>query len=90
MFEWEEKDGKIVYSITPKGKELLKEGEDRFKAIIESRRTFIEERKGLNRELRNFSSLIITNYRNLAPEKAEKIRQILQEARRKITDVIFE
>lgn len=86
----ERKDGKMVYSITPKGKEFLREGEERFKSIIESRRAFIEERKGLNRELRNFASLIRTNYSDLTPEKAEKIRQILQEARRKITDVIFE
>lgn len=86
----EEKEGKKVYSITPKGKELLKESEDRFKVIVEKRKTFLEERKGLNRELRNFASLIRTNYRDLTPEKAEKIRQILQEARRRITDVVFE
>lgn len=86
----EERGGKKVYSITPEGKELLKENEDKFKAMVESRKAFIEERKGLNKELRSLISLIRTNYRDLTPEKAEKIRQILQEARRKITDVIFE
>ena len=61
-----------------------------FKETIESRKAFIEERKGLNRELRNLASLIMTNYHDLTSEKAEKIREILQEARKKISDVVFE
>lgn len=86
----EEADEKRVYSITSKGIELLNKEEGKFKEMIESRRAFIEERKGLNRELRNFASLIGTNYNDLTPEKAEKIRLVLQEARKKITDIIFE
>lgn len=86
----EEKDGKRVYSITPKGKELLRREENMFKAIIENRKAFAEERKELNKELRSFASLILTNYRDLTPEKAEKIRQILHEDRKKISDIIFE
>jgi DNA-binding PadR family transcriptional regulator len=86
----EEKEGKRVYSITPKGVELLKKEENTFKEIIEDRRSFFQERKGLNRELRNFASLIRTNYIDLTPEKAEEIRQILQETRKKITGIIFE
>ncbi|KPV65065.1 MAG: hypothetical protein AOA65_0568 [Candidatus Bathyarchaeota archaeon BA1] len=69
---------------------MLKREEGMFKEMIESRRAFIEERKGLNRELRNFASLIRTNYLDLTPEKAERIRLVLEEARKKITDIIFE
>lgn len=86
----EEKEGKRTYSITPKGTEYLKEGEEKFKAIIEKRKSFIRERRGLNRELRNLASLIMTNYHDLAQDKADKIAQILKEARRKIDDIISE
>jgi DNA-binding PadR family transcriptional regulator len=86
----EEKEGKKVYSITPKGMDLMKRDEEKFKAIIEERKSFLSERRGLNRELRNLTSLIMTNYRDLKTEKADEIAQILKEARRKISDIIFE
>lgn len=86
----EEAGERRVYSITPNGMELMKREESMFKEMIENRRAFFEERKELNRELHNFASLIGTNYRDLTPEKAEKIRFIIQEVRKKITDIIFE
>lgn len=86
----EEKEGKTVYSLTPKGEELLKEIKEKWMTVVEERKAFIEERKGLNREMRNLASLLITNYRDLTPEKAEGICQILQETRKKVTDIIFE
>jgi DNA-binding PadR family transcriptional regulator len=86
----EEKKGKRVYSITPQGKELLRKEQEIFKATVESRRAFIDERSGLNRELRNFANLIRTNYRDLTTDKAEKIRLVLQETRKEITGIIFE
>jgi DNA-binding PadR family transcriptional regulator len=85
-----DKEGKKVYSITSKGMNLMKEDEEKFKAIIEKRKSFLSERKGLNSELRNIVSLIMTNYFDLKTEKADEIVQILKEARRKISDVIFE
>ena len=86
----EEKEGKKIYSITPKGMDLMKRDEEKFKAIIEERKSFLSERSGLNRELRNLMSLIMTNYRDMKIEKADEIAQILKEARRKISDTIFE
>ncbi len=86
----EEKEGKKIYTITPKGKEFMREGEDRFKALIERRRAFLSERRVLNRELRNLASLILTNYRDLEKEKVDLVAQVLKEARRKISDIIFE
>jgi DNA-binding PadR family transcriptional regulator len=85
-----DEEGKKVYSITSKGSDYLKAGEERFKAMIEKRKAFFGERKGLNRELRNLASLIMTNYRDLSPEKSEKIAQIIKEARRKADDIISE
>jgi len=86
----EEKEGKKVYSVTSKGIDFMKKSEDRVKAVIERRKAFLKERRGLNREVRNLVSLIMTNYRDLETEKADKIAQVLKEARRKISDVIFE
>jgi DNA-binding PadR family transcriptional regulator len=86
----EEKEGKKVYTITPKGTDLMKKDEEKFKAAIENRKTFLNERKGLNRELRNLMSLIMTNYRDLKTEEADEIAQTLKEARKKISDIIFE
>lgn len=86
----EEKEGKKVYSVTSKGIEFMKKSEGKVKAIIERRKAFLRERRGLNRELRNLVSLIMTNYRDLKVEKADEIAQVLKETRRKITDIIFE
>lgn len=85
-----EKDGKRVYTTTSKGIEYMKEGEDKVKEILEKRRGFLEERKPLNRELRNLSSLILTNYRDLDKAHADEIALVLKDARRKISDIIFE
>ncbi len=68
----------------------MKRNEEKFKAIIEERKSFFSERNGFNRELRNLMNLIMTNYRDLKREKADKIAHILKEARRKISDTIFE
>jgi DNA-binding PadR family transcriptional regulator len=85
-----EKDGKRVYTTTSKGIEYMKEGEDKVKGILEKRRGFLEERKPLNRELRNLSSLILTNYRDLDKAHVDEIALVLKDARRKISDIIFE
>lgn len=90
LIKGEETDEKRIYSITTKGIEALKREENTFKETIENRKAFIEERKGLNRELRNFASLILTNYRDLTPDKADKICLVLQETRKKINEIIFE
>jgi len=86
----EEQEDKRIYSITPKGTEFLKKGEEKFRAMIEKRKAFFGERKGLNRELRNLASLIMTNYHDLTPEKADKVAQVIKETRRKIDDIISE
>ena len=86
----EEKEGRKVYSVTPEGIEFLKKREDVVKNMIETRQTFLQERRSLNRELRNLVSLIMTNYHELESEKADTISQILKEARRKVSNVIFE
>lgn len=86
----EEQDDKRVYSITQKGTEFIEKSEEKFGALIEKRKAFLGERKGLNRELRNLASLIMTNYHDLTPEKADKIAQVIKDARRKIDDIISE
>lgn len=86
----EEKEEKKIYSITEKGRELAKESEEKFKSMLERRQVFLNERRDLNRELRNLASLIMTNYRDLDKEKADAIAQILKEARKKISDIVFE
>jgi len=86
----EEEGNKKIYSITSKGREFLKKNEAKVKDLIEKGRSFLQEKRGLNREIRNLTSLIIAHYRDLTPEKDEKIFQILKEARRKITDIVFE
>jgi len=85
-----EKDGKKIYTVTPKGIDYTKEGAAKVQALLEKRRGFLKERKTLNRELRNLASLIMTNYRDFEKEKADEIAQVLKEARRKISDLIFE
>jgi DNA-binding PadR family transcriptional regulator len=85
-----DEEGKRIYSITPKGTEYLKESEERFKTLIEKKKAFFLERESLDRELRNLTSLIMTNYRDISSEKAEEIAQIIKEARRKIDDTISE
>jgi DNA-binding PadR family transcriptional regulator len=86
----EKKEGKKVYSVTPEGIEFLKKREDVVNKMMEKRQTFLREKQSLNRELRNLVSLIMTNYRELESEKADAISQVLKEARRKVSDVIFE
>ncbi|MHA2313752.1 MAG: PadR family transcriptional regulator [Candidatus Hermodarchaeia archaeon] len=86
----EEKDGKRVYTATSQGIAYMKAGEEKVTGILEKRREFLEERKPLNRELRNLSSLILTNYRDLDKSHADAIALVLKDARRKISDIIFE
>jgi DNA-binding PadR family transcriptional regulator len=86
----EESEGKKTYTITPEGKEFLNKNEGRIQTMVENRRAFLNERKELNREIRNLASLIFTNYRDLEKDKSDAITKILKEARRKISDTIFE
>jgi len=86
----EEKEGKKTYTITDSGKEYLKKAEERIKTVVENRKAFLTERKELNHEMHNLSSLIFTNYRDLKKEKADAVAQVLKETRRKISDIIFE
>ncbi|MCJ7631298.1 PadR family transcriptional regulator [Candidatus Bathyarchaeota archaeon] len=90
LIKGEDIDEKRKYSITQMGTEKLKSDENQFKEMIANRKAFIEERKELNTELRIFARLIITNYRDLTPEKAEEIYRVLQETRKKINSIIFE
>ncbi len=85
-----DEEGRRVYSITQEGTAFLKTAEGKFREITERRKEFLQERKALNRELRNLANLIMTNYRDLTPEKADRISQIIKESRRKIDDVISE
>lgn len=85
----EEKDGKTVYSINDKGMSLLQKEEERMKDLNERRKLFFEERKELNREIRNLNGLIMTNYRDLAKEDIDQITKILRDARKKTSDIIF-
>jgi len=79
-----------VYTTTSKGIEYMKEAEDEVKGILKKWRGFLDERKPLNRELRNLSSLILTNYRDLDKPQADEIAHVLKNARRKISDIIFQ
>ena len=86
----EETEGKKTHTITQEGREFLKKSEERFKTIIENRKAFLSERRELNREIRNLASLIFTNYRDLEKQKTDAVAQVLKEARRKISEIIFE
>ncbi len=86
----EKQERRRVYSITPSGLRFLKEKEEEIEEVLKRRNMFLKERRGLNRELRNLVSLIMTNYHDLTPEQVEKLSQILREARKRINEVIFE
>ena len=86
----EKHERRRVYSITPSGLRFLKEKEEEIEEVLKRRNMFLKERRGLNRELRNLVSLIMTNYHDLTPEQVEKLSQILREARKRINEVIFE
>jgi len=86
----EETDGKKVYSITPKGKELLKTKESGFQKRIEHMETFISKRRGLHKELRNLAGLLMINYPDLTEKQSSEIEKIIKETRRKVSEVVFE
>ncbi|MCD6264033.1 PadR family transcriptional regulator [Candidatus Bathyarchaeota archaeon] len=86
----EKQERRRVYSITPSGLRFLKEKEEEIGEVLKRRNMFLKERRGLNLELRNLVSLIMTNYYDLTPEQVEKLSQILREARKRINEVIFE
>ena len=86
----EKQERRRVYSITPSGLRFLKEKEEEIGEVLKRRNMLLKERRGLNLELRNLVSLIMTNYHDLTPEQVEKLSQILREARKRINEVIFE
>ena len=86
----EEAEGRKIHTITQKGTEYLKKSEEKFKNIIENRKAFLNERKELNREIRNLASLIFTNYRDMEKQKIDAVAQVLKDARKKISEILFE
>jgi DNA-binding PadR family transcriptional regulator len=81
-------DGKRVYSITSEGDRFLEEGEKHFHEHLESRKKFFQVRAGLHEEIRGFAELFVEHSADLTPEKIEKVRQILKEARGKVAEAL--
>ena len=86
----EETEGKKIHTITQDGRAFLKKSEEKFKTIIENRKALLSERKELNREIRNLASLLFTNYRDLEKQKTDAVAQVLKDARRKISEILFD
>jgi len=86
----ENRDGKRIYSITSEGDKFLQEGETRFHEYLKSRKEFFQVRAGLHQEIRGFVELFAQHRGDLTPEKIEKIRQILKEARGKVAEALNE
>jgi DNA-binding PadR family transcriptional regulator len=85
----EEVEGKKVYSITPKGKEVLVTRQARFQQRVERMEAFMRQRRGLHQEARQLTGLLMTNYPDLTDEQSSEIEKILKDTRRKISEVLF-
>jgi DNA-binding PadR family transcriptional regulator len=85
----EEIEGKKVYSITPKGKEVLAAREARFQQRIERMEAFMSKRRGLHKEIRQLAGLLMTSFPDLTDEQSTEIETILKDTRRKISEVLF-
>ncbi len=86
----ESRDGKRVYSLTPEGDRYLEEGKKNFHEQPEIRKRLFQARAGLRQEIRGFAELFAQHHADLTPEKMEKARQILREARGKVAEVLSE
>jgi DNA-binding PadR family transcriptional regulator len=86
----ENRDGKRVYSITSEGDKFLQQGQKRFHEYFNSRKEFFQVRARLHQEIRGFVELFAQHCGDLSPEKIERIRQILKDARGKIADALNE
>ena len=86
----ENMDGKRVYSLTPEGDKYLEKGEETFHERPEMQKRQFQVRAGLHQEIRGFAELFAQRHADLTPERIEKIRQILKEARGKIAEELDE
>ena len=86
----ENMDGKRVYSLTPEGDKYLEKGEETFHERPEMQKRQFQIQAGLHQEIRGFAELFAQRHAYLTPEKIEKIRQILKEARGKIAEELDE
>ncbi|MGQ9718655.1 MAG: PadR family transcriptional regulator [Nitrososphaerales archaeon] len=84
-----EESGKKVYFITDEGSKFLEEKEKVVKGNAK-KHAIPSERISLNKELRSFARLIMTNYWDLTPEEAKKVERIIKEARYKINSLLLE
>jgi DNA-binding PadR family transcriptional regulator len=80
---------KKLYRITDKGREYLKENEEKLKKIF----SHIEAVKGFHelggKELKESIKLVIKNFQNLNDKQKEELEKILKETSRKINLIIF-
>ena len=80
---------KKLYRITDKGREYLKENEEKLKKIF----SHIEAVKGFHelggKELKEPIKLVIKNFQNLNDKQKEELEKILKETSRKINLIIF-
>jgi DNA-binding PadR family transcriptional regulator len=81
-------EGKRVYTLTSEGERLLEEGEKRHRERFELRKKHFKDRAGLHQEIRGFVQLLAQHDGDLTPEKIEKVRQILKEAREKAAEAL--
>ena len=80
---------KKLYRITDKGREYLKENEEKMKKIF----SHIEAVKGFHelggKELKESIKLVIKNFHNLNDKQKEELEKILKETAKKINLIIF-
>ncbi len=85
----EEAEGKKVYAITLKGREVLATREARFQKRVERMEAFMRKRRGLHQEARQLAGLLMTSYPDLTDTQSAEIEQILKDTRRRIAEVLF-
>mgnify|MGYP002153777933 CR=1 FL=1 len=86
-----QKNGKKVYSITSAGRKALNEKGDVMKRIMEGKEyDFCFRKFAFGRNLADLARLIFGNYEDLAPEKIEEIKKVIDEARLKIQRIVFD
>ncbi len=86
-----EKEGKKVYSITPDGRECLKENED-VVSRLKAGREYADKvgQFSILRDLRDMEGMLMTNAEYINDEKMKMIQEILTESKRKMAAVVFQ
>ena len=84
-------DGKKTYKITDKGRKFVDAREDCLATVMRKHEEILGvEKMELVKELRRFARLFFTNFHEISPQKAERIRKIVEETRNKVNGIMME